>query len=198
MQTPNRETLFSIRGYRAIELSVDDVPMVQSFLESNPEYFHIAEGAPPTSNQAKEEFESELPQGWTYTKKWSIGIVREDGVIEAFATLVSDLFAPGVWHIGLFLLSTANHGYGLATQIYEGLESWLRAAGAKWVRLGVIEGNARAERFWERNGYLEARRRLNVQMKERSQTLRVMIKPVAQAGLATYFELVARDRPESV
>jgi ribosomal protein S18 acetylase RimI-like enzyme len=194
---PNREALFSIRGYSAIELSVDDIPTVQNFLESNPEYFYIAEGSPPTSNQAKEEFESELPQGWTYSKKWSIGIVRENGVMDAFATLVSDLFAPGVWHIGLFLLSTASHGHGLASQIYEELESWLHTSGAKWIRLGVIEGNARAERFWERNGYLEVRRRLNVQMKARSHTLRVMVKPIAQTGLATYFELVMRDCPES-
>lgn len=197
MQTPNRKPLFSVRNYHALELSVEDIPTVQNFLESNPEYFYIAEGASPTSIQAKEEFESELPQGWAYSKKWSIGIVREDDVMEAFATLVSDLFAPGVWHIGLFLLSTANHGQGLATEMYEGLERWLQASGARWVRLGAIEGNARAERFWKRNGYVQARRRLNVQMRERTQTLSVMVKPVGAVGLNTYFELVARDCPEA-
>ncbi|WP_408209594.1 GNAT family N-acetyltransferase [Paraburkholderia sediminicola] len=86
---------------------------------------------------------------------------------------------------------------GVATRIYEGLEAWLRASGAKWLRLGVIVGNNRAERFWERSGFLDVRRRRGVQMKDRVHSLRVMVKPLTGASLPEYLNVVPRDCPDS-
>jgi hypothetical protein len=40
------------------------------------------------------------------------------------------------------------HGGGAAHDLYKQLESWMRTNGARWSRLGVVEGNRRAERFW--------------------------------------------------
>ena len=118
MTIANRTTLFSTLGYHAVELSADDIPAVQIYFERNPEFFVLAEGVPPGPEQAKEEFESALPPDWPYTKKWTIGFIGEDGALKGFTTLVSDLFAPGVWHIGLFMVSTDEHGSGLATRMY--------------------------------------------------------------------------------
>ena len=79
----------------------------------------------------------------------------------------------------------------------QAIEQWLECTGAIWLRLGVIVCNLRAERFWERNDFVEVRRRANVQMKERVHTLRVMVKPTTEQGLTDYFAVVARDRPDS-
>ncbi|NPT61242.1 GNAT family N-acetyltransferase [Paraburkholderia elongata] len=188
--------LFEVEDYSAIELGRGDIPIVQTFLEDNPEYFLSAEGCPPTKTQAKEEFESELPEGWAFTNKRTIGFVDASKELTAFATIVSDLFADGVWHIGLLILSTDKHGQGVARCLYKGLESWLKASGARWLRLGVIAGNVRAERFWERNGYLETRRRYGVVMRNATHTMRVMIKPLGEAGIGEYLSLVSRDHPD--
>jgi hypothetical protein len=55
---------------------------------------------------------------------------------------------------------------------------WAHDLGAQWMRLGVVEGNTRAERFWERCAFVEMRRRDGVEMGTRTHTIRVMAKPL--------------------
>ena len=70
------------------------------------------------------------------------------------AEVVEGLFAPGIWHVGLFIAAARLHGTGESALAYESLERWMRSRGAEWVRLGVVVGNARAERFWEKVGFI--------------------------------------------
>jgi len=114
----------------------------------------------------------------------------------AMANVVSDLLAPGVWHIGLLIVATARHGTGEARVLYRGLESWAASNGASWLRLGVMQGNVRAERFWERLGFIQSRTRSGVQMGRLTHTVRVMVKPLTGGTLEHYLSLVRRDRPE--
>lgn len=189
------QTLFETEGYRAIKLVRSDIPVIQTFLENNPGYFLLAEGHPPTETQAAKEFESELPEEWPFTEQIAIGFIDASNALTAYAFVISDLFAEDVWHLGMFMVSTERHGQGVARQLYTALENWIKASGAKWVRLGVIDGNQRAERFWERNGYVEVRRLDNYVMDNATHTMRVMNKPLGEAGVSEYLSLVSRDRP---
>jgi len=76
----------------------------------------------------------------------------------------------------LFIVATARHGTGDAQVLNEGLEDWARANGAKWLRLGVVQGNVRAERYWESLGYIQTRTREGMQMGKLTNTVRVMVK----------------------
>ena len=71
----------------------------------------------------------------------------------------------------------------------------MRTGGARWSRLGVAEGNARAERFWEKTGYVELRKREGVELGRRSHTIRVMVKALDGGAREEYLALVERDRP---
>ena len=62
----------------------------------------------------------------------------------------------------------------------------MKAGGAKWLRLGVVAGNTRAERFWEKCGYREVRTREGVRMGERLNTLRVMMKPLGRGSVGPF------------
>ena len=73
----------------------------------------------------------------------------------------------------------------------------MQARGARWVRLGAIVGNARAERFWQRLGSVEDWRRAGTQLGRLVQTVRVFVKPVSAPGVEEFLNLVTRDRPES-
>jgi hypothetical protein len=73
------------------------------------------------------------------------------------ANVITDLLASGVWHIGLLILASARHGSGEAKVLHQGLQDWALANGPSWLRLGVVLGNARAERFWASAGYVETR-----------------------------------------
>ena len=188
--------LFAVAGIRAVELGAVDIPRLQRFFDLNPEYFLAVNGEGPGPGEAREEVRGDLPAGWPFTKKWVLGF-EDDGLsLAGMANVVSDLLAPAVWHIGLFMVATPLQGSGVARELFHGLETWARGHGARWLRLGVVAGNARAERFWERYGFVEVRTRVGVEMGSRRNTLRVMAKPLAGGTMDEYRALVARDRPE--
>ena len=189
--------VFAAGAFRATEMHEADVPRLQAFLEANPEYDVAVNGVPPPPTAARDEFAQLPPSEIRYDKRWMIAIGDGGRDMAAMANVVANMLAPTVWHIGLFVVATRLHGTGAAREIYDGLEQWIRDGGAKWSRLGVVAGNARAERFWEKLGYVEVRKRLAVPMGERVNDLRVMMKPLAGGTVAEYLALVARDRPET-
>jgi GNAT superfamily N-acetyltransferase len=189
--------LFSGPTFRALEVGEADVPEIQRFFEANPEYFHIVGGEGPGADAAREEFEDRPPAGWPCDRMWLIRCVDNAGDTIGMADVVSNLLADGVWHIGLFIVATSLHGTGAAKVLYAGLEDWIRRNGARWLRLNVVVGNGRAERFWAGAGYREVRQRGGVEIGRRVNTVRVMTKPLANGSLAEYLQSVARDRPEA-
>lgn len=195
--TRGGSSLFEVARFRAFELTPADVALLQRFYVENPEYHRIVSGEAPGPYEAQSDFDSQLPAGWPYTKRSILGIFDEDGSMIAVADVISDLFAAGVWHVGLFVVATRFHGQGMARALYAGLESWMREGGARWLRLGVVEGNARGERFWVKSGYVDVRKRDGYQIGKQVNTLRVMAKPLDGGALSRYLELVARDRPDS-
>jgi GNAT superfamily N-acetyltransferase len=114
----------------------------------------------------------------------------------AMASVLSDLLAPRVWHISLFIIATALHGTGTAGLLYERLEKWAKDEGASWLRLGVVVDNAKAERFWEKAGYCEVRRLIE-QHGSMTHTVRLMVKPLGSLDVDEDLREVPRDRPES-
>jgi GNAT superfamily N-acetyltransferase len=131
-----------------------------------------------------------------FGRLWRIGVVDAGGELVAMASVASDFLAEGVWLLGFFLVASMLHGTGTSQALHAALESWMAGNGARWIRLAVVVGNARAERFWERTGYREVRRRHDEEMGERVNSVRIMVKPLAGGGPQEYLALVARDRPD--
>lgn len=186
-----------IASLRSVELVAADVPLLQRFFDANPAYFLSVHGEPARADEAHEEVHGGLPPGFSFTRKIVLGYLDGSGTLVAMATVVSDLLAISVWHIGLFIVATARHGNGDAQRLHDGLERWACGHGARWMRLGVVQGNQRAERFWASCGYTQVRLREGLQMGQRTNTVRVMVKPLAGGTLDDYRELVPRDRPDS-
>jgi ribosomal protein S18 acetylase RimI-like enzyme len=171
---------------------------LQRFFEANPDYFVAVNGEPPRPDEAACELHDAPPAEMAYREMRLLGFAdRETGELAGMASVVVDLIAEHVGHIGLFIVATALHGSGAAQAMLDDLERWLRERGARWIRLGVVAGNARAERFWERAGYGEVRTRGPLRMRQRTNLLHVLVKPVAGGTLAEYLALVERDRPEA-
>jgi GNAT superfamily N-acetyltransferase len=179
-----------------IELGIGSEALLQRFFDANPEYFVAVTGEPAGAADAHETIRREVPAGWSYTRKWLLGWVDATGELAAMADGVCDLLAPGVWHLGLYIVATSRHGSGDARALYRSLETWAAANGAAWMRLGVVAGNARAERFWDSLGYVETRVR-TWEVGSRTNTVRVMHKPLAAGTVERYLALVPRDRPEA-
>jgi len=191
----NHEALFSAGRFRAVELNDGDIPALQTFFERNPEYYHLVSGQPPRPDEAYQEMHEPLPHGWPYTRRWILGLIDDASAIAGVTNVVADLLAPRVWHIGFYLIATKLHGGGIAVPLYDALETWMRDQGAVWLRLGVVDGNVRAERFWERRGYVEVRKRSDIPMGARVNTISVRVKPLTGSPISDYLALVERDRP---
>lgn len=185
-----------IPGLTAVELAAGSEPLLQRFFQENPLYFIAVNGEPAGPDEAHEEIHEALPAGWPYTKKWVIGYQTSDGALAAMANVVTDLLAPSVWHISTFIVAASRQGSGDARALYQALESWARGNGARWLRLGVVRGNARAERFWERQGFTQTRVRTGVSMGNLKNNVRVMFKALAGGSQQEYLALVERDRPD--
>ena len=194
---PSSQRLFGAGVYDVLELTEDDLPTLQDFLVANPEYFLSVNGMLPRPDEARREFEDRPPPEMPYDKVYVIGFSDSAGRMMGAASVLCNLFVPGVWHIGLYIIDTSLHGTGTAGALYAHLETWAKEEGATWLRLGVVVGNVKAERFWEKVGYEEVRRRTGMQLGDVTHTIRVLVKPLGNSGLEEYLRLVARDRPES-
>ena len=190
-------TLFAAGNLQAQELDEGDIPALQHFFAANPDYFITVNGAPPRDDEAQQEFADRPPPGMPFQRHWMIGFVDEAGRLVAMASILSDFLAAGVWHIGLFIVATPLHGTGVSGVLYRHLQDWMKVEGARWIRLGAVVGNAKAERFWEKAGYAEVRRRSGVRTGELTSVVRVLVKPLGDATVDEYLRRVERDRPDS-
>ncbi len=170
---------------------------LQAFFEANPLYFLAVHGTPARPGEAHEEIYEELPAGWPFTHKYVFGYQSSEGQLEAMANVVSDLLAKSVWQVGTFIVATGRHGTGDSQALYSSLEAWAQRRGARWMRLGVVQGHTRAEAFWRRCGYLQVAKRDGVIMGSKTNVIRVMAKPLYGQPLSEYYSLVERDRPAS-
>ncbi|MBL8518363.1 MAG: GNAT family N-acetyltransferase [Betaproteobacteria bacterium] len=189
-------SLFTVRGLTACELTEDELPALQAFFEANPLYFESVNGEPPGPDTARETLDDAPPPEMSFSKKFLIGFHDEHDRLVGVAEIVSNLLARGVWHIGLFIVETSRHGNGDAQALHDALVHWCLLQGVQWMRLGVVEGNIRAERFWVQRGYIETRKRHGLVMGQRTNTVRVMMKPLAGGTIEEYLALVPRDRPD--
>ena len=137
---------------------------MQAFFDENPDYFLAVNGEPPRPCEAQEEFDDLPPADMSFNERWLIGFTDPAGKLVGFAGVLSDILAARVWHIGIFIVASSLHGTGAASALYDTLERWMAANGAAWIRLGVVEGNVKAERFWRKTGYREVRKRLGIAM----------------------------------
>ena len=107
MSVSTARSLFETPVFRCVELVRDEAAQLQSFIEHNPEYYLMATGALPGLHEAEEEFDAEPPSDWSYDRKWMLAFTDCHGAMIGIADLISDLLAPHVWHIGLFIAATA-------------------------------------------------------------------------------------------
>jgi GNAT superfamily N-acetyltransferase len=168
---------------------------LQLFYEANPQYWQLTHGRPPQPSEAAEGFDFRPPPDMTYTAlpMWLIR-ARASKRIIGEVSVATDLLAPGVTHLGFFMVETASQGSGLADEIYAAYEAWAIQHGARWLRLGVVERHLRAQRFWYRHGYAEIARREVYVLGDLRHTLLVMIKPVLPNSVDEYLFQVPRDR----
>lgn len=188
----NKLPLFITPRYRAIELAINDIGLVQTFYRENPEFWVTVANKTPSDQIARDEFfatgNPSVPRG----KKWRIGFFDGNNALVAISYIFSDFFAKNVWHIELFIVATALHGTGASREIYDQLESWVLHQNGCGLRLGVADGHTKARRFWEKNGYMPLGKWKGGAAGV-SLTIQLMVKLLKNISLREYFERVPND-----
>ncbi|AKS10100.1 GNAT family N-acetyltransferase [Pseudomonas trivialis] len=187
----------SAAGIRVVELCASDEVELQRFFERAPDYFIAVNGEPATPTEAREELHGQLPTGWTCSRMYWLGYRDADDRLVAVVNIAADLLASGVWHIGLLLVDAHLHGTGLAQRLHADLETWAAKKGAQWLRLTVVIGNTKAERFWPKLGYVLVRIREGITMGQQVNTVSIQVKALAGGQVEDYLRLVARDWPDT-
>lgn len=185
----------AVEGIGVVELFDRDEVELQQFFERAPEYFIAVNGEPATPGEAHEELRGQLPPGWQCRRMYWLGYRDAQGRLVAVVNIAADLLAVGVWHIGLLLVDSRLHGSGLAQQLHASLETWAAKNGAQWLRLTVVIGNAKAERFWPKLGYEQVRTREGITMGRQVNKVSIQVKALAGGQVEDYLALVQRDRP---
>jgi hypothetical protein len=130
-----------LAALRTIELGADDEPLLQRFFDENPAYFIAVHGEPAAAGEAHEEIHGLPPAGWSFSKKWLVGYVDGAGSLVAVANVITDLLAPGVWHIGLFIVATSRHAAAMRSGCTMGSNAGPAAtgrAGCAWASCGAM------------------------------------------------------------
>ena len=183
-------------AWTAVEADVSIAAELHAFYEVNAAYWHLTHGRGPAPNEAEAGFDARPPADISYTAL-PIWLIREAGTgsILGEVAVATDLPAQGVMHLGFFLIASERHGTSLAKEVYCAYEAWAIQRGARWLRLGVVECNARASAFWRRHGYEEVKRVEGYVLGTRAHTLITMVKPIPPNALEDYLTAVPRDRP---
>ncbi|MBZ6459423.1 MULTISPECIES: GNAT family N-acetyltransferase [Pseudomonas] len=187
----------SVAGIRVTELGGGDEAELQRFFERAPDYFVAVNGEPATPTEAHEELRGQLPVGWTCRRMYWLGYRDQDNELVAVVNIAADVLAVGVWHIGLLLVDARLHGTGLAHQLHADLEAWVVRNDGQWLRLTVVIGNTRAERFWPKLGYVQVRTREGITMGRQVNRVSIQVKALGGGQVDDYLALVARDRPDT-
>lgn len=191
----NHPSVFDFEQGRAITLASADLPLLQAFFEANPAYFHFAHGQAVQADEAQKEYDDWPPAEMPFADRFFLGLLDSENRLIGMTSGLIDFIASGVGHLGLFIVASHLHGSGVAQAAYQALENWLRNQGMHSLRLGVIQGNVRAQHFWRRNGFQWARERGPVMLGINHHMLDVMVKPLGEISLPAYLKLVQRDQP---
>jgi GNAT superfamily N-acetyltransferase len=168
-------------GYPVVRLTPADAADLQDLFERCTDFHELSEGGPTRSTAGAEELVAR-PAGKELADKFSFGIYAPAGGLVGFLDLMRDYPAESEWWIGLLMLDPAVRGGGLGGRIYRAAAEWVSAQGGAMIRIGVLEQNPDAMRFWQRQGFLELRREPHVSDTGHRSRLVVMSHPCRAAG----------------
>ena len=164
---------------------------LQAFHEANAQYWWLTHGHGPAPDDAAAAFDKGPPPHMSFrAHPWSWARDRRTHAILGQFRYVIDLMAPGVWHLGFFMVDAGLHGSGFALDLYERYEALAAAGGARWLRLSVVEANPRARRFWLARGYADVKCTTGAVLGDLSHVQFTMVKALQEGSLAECLEAV--------
>ncbi len=135
---------------RALDPS-GDLSKVAQFYTEAPEYWLLADRAPPGPAKAATFF-TDGPPGCDPARSHRLGLFLQ-GRLSGVAELSFGFPKADDAYLGLLMLGSWAQGAGFGRTFLTHLEGLARQSGASNLYLAVLEENPRGRAFWEREGF---------------------------------------------
>lgn len=141
-------------NYHSRILDLEDKEIVYNLMQKCNDYFEMLNGYSVTLEDV-ENIYSELPNTHNYQDKFLIGVFSENKDLIGIVDFLRDYPFRDSWCLGLMLLDPKFRSQGLGKKVYDDLEEWAVDLGAKVIRIGVLDQNKQAIKFWSILGFKE-------------------------------------------
>jgi GNAT superfamily N-acetyltransferase len=138
-----------IDGFFVRPLEDRDASPIQALFDEDPEYFLGMNGR----NIPLEEIRNALPPGHSRDDKFLYALERE-ARLAGMIDVIRGFPEPHTWYLGFLFIAKEFRGAHLGRNTLHALYNWARAHGAKAIRLGVVEDNARARWLYATEGFV--------------------------------------------
>lgn len=129
-----------------------DAVRLQQLLDECSDYYLLHEGCPTPADAGEFEL-SAVPDGRSADELRVFGMEGPGGGLVAVAMVLPDYPAPGVWWIGLLVVTPALRSRGVGAQLLQHVAAAMSAAGGEALQLIVSLNNPRGQRFWQAAGF---------------------------------------------
>ncbi|WP_202708876.1 GNAT family N-acetyltransferase [Sporosalibacterium faouarense] len=134
-------------------ITIEDKDKVMNLFRECKDFFVLTEGVIPYDSDS---FFYDLPPGKNLEEKYLYGVFDKNSLV-AVIDMVSNYPEKGEWIIGLFLIHTKIRGIGLGREIHNLIKNFIISKGAEKLRIGVLEQNTNALKFWNKIGYKQTK-----------------------------------------
>ena len=136
-----------------IDVNSDEylLEQVLSVYMSNSAYFNLSGGNDPSMETLIESLNA-LPKKSSYEDK-VFEIIYLDSEPIGIVDIINSYPEMSTSFIGLFIIDANLHGRGLGKCVFSKLQNRLKQEGAKVIKLGVLDNNEQAFKFWKKNGF---------------------------------------------
>lgn len=138
--------------FRTRRLAPPDLPALQALFERAADYFEIATGAPPASDEAERAFVGGPPSK-AVSDKQTIGVFDDADALVGVLDAIPDFPSDGTCTVGLLLLQPAVRGRGLGPAVLAAFEAWVARRGTRHLRTALAARHAEGIRFLRRHGW---------------------------------------------
>lgn len=133
-------------------LSEKNQKEIEEFFTQASDYAIFESGKSQPDSEARNLL-NDLPDGKEKGDKIVLGIFGENAELIGVIDLIKNFPTQGEWMLGLLDLIPAVRKHGLGKKVHQDLVNLAKSEGATSLRIGVLQGNGAALRFWSSLGY---------------------------------------------
>lgn len=151
----------------------DDVEDLQKLCESCSKYYRIMEGKTVPSTAGEEVF-FDLPKGKQPEDKTVIGVYSEEENLLGIIDMIKDFPRKNIWFIGLMMIDPKKRSQGLGEEMVKNYINLAKDNGIAKIKLGVLQENEGAVRFWDKLGFKITKEISNYKINKKTTTVYAM------------------------